>query len=241
VKPLAALAALAAAAAVAHAGAGAAATGLSVSPLRLTLVGASPATITVENPSGRSVVVAVGRAGFALTLRGTPRVRAENPAAGWLRIRPRRFRLAPHAKRTLHVTSAPPSGTAPGDHPALLLLTTREPGEGRIRVLLRIGVVVLVRVPGKIVRRIEPLGLTVRRRGEVHVLELRLANRGNVAALVGLQLELARRGTEVGRLRARRRLELLPHSAGIAEFVYRGRLRGRMTARVMGRVFALDL
>ena len=53
-----------------------AATGLSVSPLRLTLATRSSATITVRNPSGRALLVDVSRAGFARTLRGRPRVRA---------------------------------------------------------------------------------------------------------------------------------------------------------------------
>lgn len=235
---LAALAVLVAAAVLAPGGA--AATGLSVSPLRLTLAGAAPATITVGNPSGRPVTVAVGRAGFALTLHGTPRVRAAGRAASWLRVRPRRFRLAPHTKRTLHLTATPPPGAAPGDHPALVLLATRERGEKRVRVLLRVGVVVLVRVPGKIVRRILPESLTVRRRGSVHVLDLRIANRGNVAERVRPGLELWRRGLRLALLHGRR-LDLLPHSSGLAEFAYRGSLRGTVVARIMGRSFRLRL
>jgi hypothetical protein len=178
--------------------------------------------------------VDVSRAGFALTLRGRPRVRRLQGAAGWLRVRPRRLRLAPHSKATLRLTASPPVGSSPGDHPALVLLETRQPGERRVRVLLRVGVVVLLRVPGAIVHRLEPQALTVRRRGGVRFLELRLANRGNVTERLGgsrLRLELRRGGKDLRRLRAPR-LELLPHSAGIAEFVYRGRLRGAVVARV---------
>ncbi|MGH3009391.1 MAG: hypothetical protein ACRDLM_08310 [Gaiellaceae bacterium] len=213
-----------------HASAG---TGLSVSPLRLALVGRSSATITVRNPSGRPLLVAAGRAGFARTLRGRPRVRAVRGAADWLRVRPRRLRLAPHATGTLRVTALTPSTAAAGDHPALVLLGTRQPGDRRVRVLLRVGVVVLVHVTGPVVRRLEPQALTVERRGRKRLFELRLANRGNVLERLGgarLRLVLLRGGTAIARLRPRR-LELLPHSAGIAEFVYRGRLRGRIDAR----------
>ena len=66
---------------------------------------------------------------------------------------------------------------------------------------------------------------------------LRLANRGNVAERLGasrLHLLLMQRGRRTKTLRARR-VELLPHSVGIAQFVYRGRLRGRVRARVVLR------
>ncbi|HZS31286.1 MAG TPA: hypothetical protein VFA37_08520 [Gaiellaceae bacterium] len=222
----------------------AAATGLSVSPLRLTLAGRTTARVTVGNSSARPLIVDVSLAGFALTMHGRPRLRAADDAAGWLRIRPRRLRIAPHASATVRVTAVPPPRAAAGDHPALVLLETRQPGGQRLRVLLRVGVVVLLRVPGPIVRRLEPRALTVRRRGETHVLELRLANRGNVTETLGrggLRLELLRRGEAAVTLHARRRLELLPHSAGIAEFVYRGRLRGIVRAAIMGRSFRLRL
>jgi hypothetical protein len=101
-------------------------------------------------------------------------------------------------------------------------------------VRLRVGVVVIVRVPGRIVHRLEPRSLTARRRGGRWLLELRLVNRGNVAERLGagrLHVELFRRGRVVARLRARRQ-ELLPHSAGVAEFVYRGRAHGVLVARI---------
>lgn len=221
----------------------AAATGLGVSPLRLTLTGTSTATVAVENPSARALFVAVNRAGFALTMRGRPRVRAPRGAAGWLHVRPRRLRLAPHGRATLRLRATPPDGASPGDHAALVLVETRQPGGQRVRVLLRVGVVVLVRVPGTIVRRVEPRAVAVRRRGAARLLELRLANCGNVTERLGrrrLQLEL-RHGRGVVTLHARRRLELLPHSAGIAEFVYRGRAHGVAVVRIMGRSFRLKL
>ncbi len=216
---------------------GAAAAGgirLSATPVRLTLTGQAGASITVRNPGPRPLLVNVSRAGFARSLRGRPRVRAAEAAAAWLRLRPRRLRLAPQATATVHVRALPPRRAKPGEHPALVLLTTRPVGAGRVRVRLRVGVVVLVRVPGRTVRRLEPLALTVRRRARRRLLELRLVNRGNTVERLGgarLRLVLRRDGRTVATLRPRRQ-ELLPHNAGIAEFVYRGRVRGAVVARI---------
>jgi hypothetical protein len=207
--------------------------GLSASPLRLTLRGSSSAAITVRNPGSRALLVDVSRAGFARTLRGRPQVRTARDA-GWLRLRPRRLRLAPGAKATLRVTAAPGRRAGPGDHPALVLLTTRPLGTRRVRVRLRVGVVVVLRVPGPVVRRLDARALTVRRQGRRRLLELLLVNRGNVTEHLGgdrLRLVLLGHGRMLATLRPRRR-ELLPRSAGIAEFAYRGRVRGRVVARI---------
>src|SRR4029077_11707662 len=102
--------------------------GLSASPLPLTLRGASTAAITVRNPGRRPLLVDVSRSGFARSLHGKPRVQAAHGAAAWLWLRPKRIRLRAGAKAVLHVRAAPPRRTAPGDHPALVLLTTRPLG-----------------------------------------------------------------------------------------------------------------
>jgi hypothetical protein len=208
--------------------------GLSASPLRVTLRGASASVITVRNPGRRALRVDVSRAGFVRSLRGRPRVRPGRDDALWLRLRPRRFRIPPGGKATLRVSARPSRRTAPGDHLALALLTTRPLGVHRVRVRMRVGVIVVLHVRGRIVRRLEARSLGIRRRGPVRLLELRLVNRGNVTERVGgdrLRLELARRGRLFAMLRPRRR-ELLPHSAGIVEFAYRGPVRGDVVARV---------
>jgi hypothetical protein len=208
--------------------------GLSASPLRLTLRGSSTGSVVVRNPGRRALLVDVSRAGFARSLRGKPRVRPAAGAATWLRLRPRRFRLAARAKTTLHVVAAPPRRAAPGDHPELVLLTTRPLGVRHVRVRLRVGLVVILRVRGRIVRRLDASALKVHRSGVLRRLELRLVNRGNVTERLGadgLRLALLRGGRRFATLRPRSQ-ELLPHSAGIAVFAYRGRLRGEVVARV---------
>ena len=115
-----------------------------------------------------------------------------------------------------------------------MLLTTRPLGVRHVRVRLRVGVIVDLRVPGRVLRRLDARTLTVRRSGALRLLELRLVNRGNVTerlARDGLRVSLLRDGRTLVTLRPRRR-EILPHSAAIAVFPYRGRLRGTVVARV---------
>ncbi|HET9115068.1 MAG TPA: hypothetical protein VFN33_03155 [Gaiellaceae bacterium] len=208
--------------------------GLSASPLRVTLRGSAAATVTVRNPGRRALVVDVSRAGFARSLRGRPRVRPGRRTAAWLRFRPRRLRVAPGGRAVLHVSAAPSRRAEPGDHPALVLLTTRPLGRRRVRVRLRVGVVVDLRVPGRIVRRLDARALSVRRRGGSRLLGLLLVNRGNVTERLGedgLRLVLSRNGRRFATLRPRRE-ELLPRSRGVAEFAYRGPVHGPVDARI---------
>ena len=207
---------------------------LSASPLRLTLRGAATAAVVVRNPGRRTLLVDASRAGFFRSLHGQPRVGQTRGVAKWLRMRPKRIRIAPGQKGILHVRSVPARRTAPGDHPALVLLTTRPLGVHHVRVRMRVGVVVDLRVRGPIVRRLDARALTVRRRGPRRLLALRLVNRGNVSVRLGgngLRLALLHNGRRLTTLRPERQ-EVLPHSAGVATFTYRGRTRGPVLARV---------
>jgi hypothetical protein len=235
-RALAALVLVAAAASIPRAAAGRGIE-LSASPLRVTLRGASSTVITVRNPGGRALRVDVARAGFARSLSGRPRVQRGRRAIAWLRVRPLRLRIAARAKATLHVSARPPRGAAPGDHLALALLTTRPLGVRRVRLRLRVGVIVVLHVRGRIVRRLDPRSLTIRRTGSLRMLELLVVNRGNVTERLSddrLRLKLLRRGRVFATLRPRGR-ELLPRSVGIAEFAYRGRVRGDVLAQVAVR------
>lgn len=207
--------------------------GLGVMPARVALVGRAPATLSIRNPGSRRVTVAAAAAGVAFSARGRPRLSAARGASTWLRIRPRRLRIPPGGARTLTVAAALPRGAARGDHAAAVLLSALR-SRGGVRVRLRVGVLVLVRVPGRVVHRLQPLGIIVRKRGRARVLEVRLANRGNVSeSLVPgrAALVLLRSGRVVGRARVVGR-ELLPGSVGLLDFVYRGRLHGSVRARV---------
>jgi hypothetical protein len=187
----------------------------------------------VTNSGADPVVVDVARARFALDLRGRPRVGARRPT--WLAVSPRQLSLAPGANATVTVTSRVPPGAEPGDHSELVLLTTRSPTARGLPVRVRLGVVVVVRAPGKVVHRVNVLRIRARRVGRGSMLGLLLANRGNVTETVGgscALLWLHRRGRILARLRAPER-RILPHTSGLVELTYRGRVRGRLAARVV--------
>jgi hypothetical protein len=203
---------------------------LSASPPRVVLAGASSEAIHVTN-AGRSVAfVTVAPAGFALDLRGRPRV-VQVRGRPLLEVRPRRLELPPRQTAVLTVSAASLRTTPPGDHAALVLLTTRPLAGNGIAVRMRLGVVVIVRVPGVLVHRVDVRAVRVRRRG---VLYLSVANRGNASERIApgrLRVTLVRRGRVLARLRTVPR-ELLPGTRGVVELRYPGRIRGRVAARV---------
>jgi len=222
----------------AGAGAGVArpALALTATPAHVALAGADRAAVRVANPGARAVVVDVARAGFSLDLRGRPQVARRGDAraaAGWLAVSPGRFVLAPGGNRLLTVASRLPRRAEPGDHDALLLLATRTVRGAGVAVRMRIGIVVVVRAPGRIVRRVAVRRLRVRRLRHARVLELVLANRGNVTesfARGAIRVTLGPGRARVALLGARR--ELRPRTSGVVRFRLDERFRGIASARV---------
>ena len=211
---------------------------LRASPARVALAGSTRTVVRVTNSGTKRVLVDVSRAGFALDLRGRPRIvrgGGVRAAERWLTVGPTHFALGPRATASLAVRSKLPRRAEPGDHDALVLLSTRPLGKGRVAVRLRMGLVVVVRAPGKVVRRLELHGLRVARRGKRRALDVAIANRGNVTeSLQGTRVVLSRaaNGRHVATLVAGSR-DLRPRTRGIVEFRFRGRARGAMTARVV--------
>jgi hypothetical protein len=213
---------------------------LVASPAHVALAGRARQTIRVTNSGSEAVVVDVGRAGFALDLRGRPRIRPRRPGprfvASWLTVRPRRLALRPRGTASLTISSRLPPRAQPGDHSALVLLTTRPRLRGGLTVRMRLGIVVAVRAPGRIVHHLELLALRVRRAGRSHLLDLRFANRGNVTEALSLDclgVSLHRGVRGLARLRpVGGRRDVLPRSRGIVEIRYRGPVRGWVRARV---------
>jgi hypothetical protein len=195
---------------------------ISASPARVTLAAREARTIRVTNAGTNVALVDVVPAGFALGLRGRPRI-VPRSRAQWLRVRPRRLSLAPGGSASLTVSSAaaPPG---PGDHAALVLLQTGTSGRAGVAVRMQLGIVVVVRVQGVIVHRLRLEGARVSR----GVVELGFRNAGNVREHLGpgrIRVSILRRGRIVARLRLAPR-DLLPKTQGIAVARYRGRLRG---------------
>jgi hypothetical protein len=198
--------------------------GLSVWPVRLALAPGGAAVVHVANAGRRPALVELGLAGFALDLRGTPRVVTRSGGTRVLVLRPRRLLVGRGGSATFEVRALRRPQLAPGDHPALVLLSARSAGGAGVGVRVRIGLTVEVRQPGTVRRRVVLGRLRVRGR----TLTLLALNRGNVAERVtrtSLVLRVVRRERQVAALRPRPR-DLLPGSRGEVEFVLPRGLRG---------------
>lgn len=211
---------------------------LTASPSHLDLAGSSSATVLVTNSGASRVVIDVSRAGFALDLRGRPRIvgvtSGPRSAAAWVTFRPPRVSLSPGGAAPVAVTSRLPPGAEPGDHDALVLFTTRRIAGNGVAVRMRMGVVVVVRAPGTVVRRLALGGLRASRAGRARMLELDVANRGNVTESIERKraiVSLFLRGVRLARFTADPR-DLRPGTRGIVQFRIRGDVHGRVTARV---------
>jgi hypothetical protein len=209
---------------------------LTASPSQVELAGSGRASVRVTNTGAAPVVLDVSQAGFALDLRGRPKVVARNTArsaAAWLTFRPSKLSLRPGASGVVAIRSRVPVRVEPGDHDALALFTTRRRAAGGLAVRVRMGVVVVVHAPGEIVRRVTASRLRVAGRGRVRTLELGLANRGNVTesfSRARAVLSVERDGRRLARLHAVPR-ELRPRTRGVLEFRYRGTLAGAFVVR----------
>jgi hypothetical protein len=222
----------------ASAGAGARPLALTASPARLVLSGSTRASVRVRNAGTKRIALDVASAGFALDLRGRPRIvgrhRARS-AAGWLKVRPGHVTLGPRSAARLQVSARVPRHAEPGDHDALVLLVAHPLANARVSVRLRLGVVVVVRAPGTVVRRLRLGALRLTRRGSRAALELMVVNAGNVTERL-LHVRMV-----VSRLGAKRRLatvaagarELRPRTRGLLAFPVRTRVHGSVTARVV--------
>src|SRR5262249_6068028 len=125
---------------------------LTASPTHVTLAGRERRVIRVANPGAPPIVVSASAAGFTPRPRGRPPVaggRSARRVASWLGVRPSRIALAPGTAAEVVLTARPSRTASPGDHPALVLLTTRAPPSAGVPVRMRVGVTVMLRVPGK--------------------------------------------------------------------------------------------
>ena len=105
----------------------------------------------------------------------------------------------------------------------------------RVAVRVRLGVLVVVRAPGTVVRRLQLQGLRAIQRGGRRLLGLGVVNHGNVTeTLSRVRVIVAQTGsrrpseTFVARTR-----DVRPHTRASFEFRLRTRLRGAATARVV--------
>lgn len=213
---------------------------LAVHPNRLVLVGSAEGTLEVTNPTNRQLVVDTSFADFTLRPNGTaaisPRLPPPRSARRWLTVSPRTLRLAPHATVAVRVSSSPPAGAgaSPGDHHGLLQLTTAPTGSGMVRTRTQIGLPILVRVGGRLVRRLNVASLQAKRSRGNRTLKLVLQNRGNINERLprrSVTVRLRRNGTTIRTLVAPART-ILPGARTVYTLRVPTRLTGALTAIV---------
>jgi len=210
---------------------------LSVSawPARVVVSAPGSTTVRVGNSGAAPVRLVASASGYALDAYGRPRLQAAG--AGWISVSPAHLVIAAHRVAELEVRVDRPAGARPGDHAQVLLVSTEPPSRRRLVATLRIGIVVVARVPGRIVRRLGVARVGARSRGRQTTVEVVIANRGNVDEWIGrgrVSVTLVRRTSKsvTAPVAARR---LLARSSGIVEARFRGRLRGRLVVVVAVR------
>jgi P pilus assembly chaperone PapD len=208
---------------------------VSVSPTIVTIAGKSSAPIDVSNPTDQSVTVDVSLANYAIESDGTVLVDPKEPpnrtAKAWISVRPQVLKLGPNAHGQVIVTSHPPAHAEAGDHHALVLLATPPGKGGQVAVRTQVGVGVLVRMPGKIERKLAITRLHARRLAKGASFSLTLANRGNVNEFMEpgrVTLQLEQGGKTVATL-VTPGYDLLPHSSVTRTVAFHHRLHGTVT------------
>jgi hypothetical protein len=206
-------------------------------PARVVVPALGRTTIHVDNPSAKPVVVDAAPAGYELDLHGKPRLRPAAAAGAWLRVMPTHIVVPARSTVTLSVAAARPRGARPGDHAHVVLLTTRLPSGRKVLARLRIGVVVVIRVPGVVTRRLTLGALNGQRQGRQLLFGVVVSNRGTLDEWIArrrLTIRLLRHGRLIAALSAEPR-RLLARTRGLVEAPYAGRVRGPVQAVVLLR------
>jgi hypothetical protein len=213
------------------------------------LVPASAPSAEGADAARPRVALSVSPAQLAVSVPGSRRIRVRNEGAErvvvdvtrrtWLRIVPARLTLRSGESATLTLGLRRPAHAEPGDHLALVLLTTRPLRAGRVNVQVQLGVRVKLRVPGRIVRQLTLGRLRVERGRGARFMFVSVANRGNVTVpLRGhVTASLLRPGRQPARLMPRARRALVPGAHAILTLHY-SRVRGPVTVVVRVRLGA---
>ena len=212
---------------------------LSVTPTQLILVGASKGTFTVRNPSKNSIALNAAVGNYIIKPNGRvvvdPKLSPKLSAKSWLAISPKHFTVKANGEFELKVRSHPGRKAGAGDHHALVLFTSKPSAKGKVLVRTRIGVGVLVRVKGKLKRKLAITRLSALR--SKHRLRLVIANRGNINERLlrhRVSVTLKHGKETVQKLWGQPR-QILPHSRTIYALSYRSGLNGKITALVTVR------
>jgi hypothetical protein len=194
------------------------------------------------------IALSVSPARLALTVPGSRRIRVRNEGVErivvdvtrrtWLRIVPARLSLRSGESATVTVRVTPPRRAEPGDHHVLVLLTARLLRGARVKVQVRLGVRIRMRVPGRVVRRLTLGALHVHPARDARWMFVSVANRGNVTVQLRghITASLARRGKQLARLNPRVRRAVLPGARAVLALRYGGGVHGFVTAVVRVRL-----
>jgi len=201
---------------------------LSVSPARLAVAAPGSRTIKLRNDGAERVVVDVSRR----TLGG------QAAAKTWLRVVPAHVLLRSGESALLTLRVGSPRRAEPGDHQAIVQLTTRPVRGRRVNVQVRLGVRIRMTVSGRIVRRLTLGGLRVHRRRNARIIFVPVANHGNVTVQLRscVTVSLIRHGHQLARLNPPAGRPLRPGARAVFALRYGGRVRGLVTAVVRVRL-----
>ena len=206
---------------------------VSVSPERFRMGPRSSVVLAVRNAGRTGIRVSLDAAGYGLDLHGRPLIRER--VSAWVRVRPRAILVPPRGTASVRVTARVPAKATPGDHSFVVLASVDDAVRRTSRVLVRVGVVAVIRVPGAVHRSLvipSPPAVTGRR------LRLVVLNRGNVEewlARGALDVALRRGSRTVAVLRSHGR-RVLARGRAVFEWNLPAGLHGAITARVaLGR------
>jgi hypothetical protein len=210
---------------------------LGVNPTRLVLTGRASGAFELTNPTARELVVSVSTVDFAINANGkvvSPRAVPSRSARSWLTVSPGTLTIAPRATATVRVSSHPTAKASPGDHHALVTVTTAPSGSGLVRTRTQIGLPILVRVNGPLVRRLQIVSLRIERSRTRRTLELVVRNDGNINERLlrrTVTVQLRRGGRTLRTLVAPAR-SILPGGRAVYSLPVPQRLSGPVTAVV---------
>ena len=194
----------------------------------------SPAHLELEPPGSRTIRVRNDGTG-RLAVDIAPRAAGVQAGASWLRVAPAHLVLSAGKSSLLTLRATRPQRAEPGDHPALILLSSRlQEARSRLDVHLRVGVRVKLVVPGRVVRDVRLGGVLIQRRRGAWVVSVSVANRGNVTVPLrgNVQADLVRRGRHVAHVRPAAQRALAPGARSAVVLRCNGRLRGRVVLTV---------
>jgi hypothetical protein len=169
---------------------------------------------TVVNTASNRVDVVTGVQDFVRNERGDykffkPGQRQDRiSAAAWIKVKPKRFSLAPGQAKSVSLSIEAPEGAEPGGHFAMVFATGSprlKPGQSKEGIIIanaRLGVMIRATVPGKSVdkARLSEFSTPRLNYGGPVKFSIVFANRGNIHKDIGGSIEVEKGGKQVAKL-----------------------------------------